>query len=303
MFSSTESTSSKREKRKHITLTLNQKLEIIERLEKGESRKSLSNEFNVGSSTIYDIKTKKDELIKFATQSVTTEALASRQTLKKPKLEQLDSELYKWFSAVRSEGQSVTGPMIVEKAKEIGQNLGVVKNECNYSHGWLRNFKFRHGIRKLDIAGEILSANPTSMNEYKDEFEKSVALSKELDVARGADNKLKKLPKLEVEERLLIENEPIVQLITDEDIMNIVAKPEPTQKLEERHSVSKTEENEKISWEEAAESLNKFICFAEASTSYSASEIIEFHIIRNKFHDKHQKSRNQEDIRDFFKSE
>ncbi|GBM62577.1 Jerky [Araneus ventricosus] len=151
MFSKPKPSSSKGEKRKHVALTFNQKLEIIKRLEKGENRNILMNEFNIGSSTIYDIKKQKDELMKFASQSVTTEKLASRQTLKKPKLEQLDSVLFKWFSAVRSEGKPVTGPMIVEKAKKFGQDLGVAESECNYSDGWLRNFKFRHGTRRLDI--------------------------------------------------------------------------------------------------------------------------------------------------------
>ncbi|KFM61616.1 Jerky protein-like protein, partial [Stegodyphus mimosarum] len=493
------------------------------------------NEFNIGSSTIYDIKKQKDELMKFASQSVTTEKLASRKTLKKPKLEQLDSVLFKWFSAVRSEGKPVTGPMIVEKAKKFGQDLGVAESECNYSDGWLRNFKFRHGIRRLDVTGETLSANQNSAEKYKDEFEKIVAdndltpeqiynadetgllwrclptstlagggekaakgfkknkdrltvllcanasgnhrvtpfvigksakprafknvthlpvqydaqsnawitaalfkdwffhhfvpevkesfkslglpedtkaillldnckahppvdelvsgnivatllppnvtsliqpmdqgviqnfkcfyrrsfiqgllnadcdvtdfqkkftvkdavyaiaqswnqvknttlqkcwrklwpaanpasdltlqtdeeenhqdaLTKVLDVVRSTDNPLKNLPEDEVEEWLLIdENEPVEQELTDEDIINIVVNPQPTQNLEENDSDAETEEKEKISWAEAAESLNKFISFAEASTSYSASEIIDFHIIRNKFYTKRQK--------------
>lgn len=548
MFSKPKPSSSKGEKRKHVTLTLNQKLEIIKRLEKGENRNVLMNEFNIGSSTIYDIKKQKDELMKFASQSVTTEKLASRQTLKKPKLEQLDSVLFKWFSAVRSEGKPVTGPMIVEKAKKFGQDLGVAESECNYrySDGWLRNFKFRHGIRRLDVTGETLSANQNSAEKYKDEFEKIVAdltpeqiynadetgllwrclptstlagggekaakgfkknkdrltvllcanasgnhrvtpfvigksknprafknvthlpvqydaqsnawmtaalfkdwflhhfvpqvkesfkslglpedtkaillldnckahppvdelvsgnivatllppnvtsliqpmdqgviqnfkcfyrrsfiqgllnadcdvtdfqkkftvkdavyaialswnqvknttlqkcwrklwpaanpasdltlqtdeeenhqdaLTKVLDVVRSADNPLKNLPEDEVEEWLLIdENEPVEQELTDEDIINSVVNPQPTQNLEDSDSDAETEEKEKISWAEAAESLNKFISFAEASTSYSASEIIDFHIIRNEFYSKRQKSRKQKDIRDFFKS-
>ncbi|XP_035227699.1 jerky protein homolog [Stegodyphus dumicola] len=65
--------------------------------------------------------------------------------------------------------------MIVEKAKKFGQDLGVAESECNYSDGWLRNFKFRHGIRRLDVTGETLSANQNSAEKYKDEFEKIVA--------------------------------------------------------------------------------------------------------------------------------
>ncbi|XP_042897244.1 jerky protein homolog [Parasteatoda tepidariorum] len=65
--------------------------------------------------------------------------------------------------------------MIVEKARKFGQDLGVAESECNYSDGWLRNFKFRHGIRKLGVTGETLSANQNSAEKYKDKFEKIVA--------------------------------------------------------------------------------------------------------------------------------
>ncbi|GBM93961.1 Jerky [Araneus ventricosus] len=149
------------------------------------------------------------------------------------------------------------------------------------------------------------AANPASdLTLQTDEEENHQdALTKVLDVVRSADNPLKTLPEDEVEEWLLIDkNEPVEQELTDEDIINIVVNPQPTQNLEESDSDAETEEKEKISWAEAAESLNKFISFAEASTSYSASEIIDFHIIRNKFYTKRQKSRKQKDIRDFFKS-
>jgi len=39
--------------------------------------------------------------------------------LTKPKLEQLDKELYKWFTAVCCEGKPVTGPMIIERKLNI----------------------------------------------------------------------------------------------------------------------------------------------------------------------------------------
>ena len=42
------------EKRKHV-LTLKQKVDICQRLERGESRQQLMMEYGVGSSTIYDI--------------------------------------------------------------------------------------------------------------------------------------------------------------------------------------------------------------------------------------------------------
>ena len=167
-------------------------------------------------------------------------------------------------------------------------------------HTQVKNTTLQKFWRKLWPA-----ANPASdLTLQTDEEENHQdALTKLLDVVRSADNPLKNLPEDEVEEWLLIdENEPVEQELTDEDIINIVVNPQPTQNLEESDSDAETKEKEKISWAEAAESLNKFISFAEASTSYSASEIIDFHIIRNKFYTIRQKSRKQKDIRDFFKS-
>jgi hypothetical protein len=44
--------------------------------------------------------------------------LLNSQTLEQPKLAQLDKVLYKWFTAMHSEGKPVTG-LIIAKAKFI----------------------------------------------------------------------------------------------------------------------------------------------------------------------------------------
>ncbi|GFT02822.1 jerky protein homolog [Nephila pilipes] len=127
------------------------------------------NDFNIGSSTIYDIKKQKEQIKKFASEAVIAKNMESRHTLKKPKLEILDSALYAWFNAKRSEGKTVTGPMITEKAKEFHRNLNV-ESTCVFSEGWLQKFKNRHGIRKLHAAGESKSANENATEEYKSYF-------------------------------------------------------------------------------------------------------------------------------------
>jgi len=49
--------------------------------------------------------------------SESVKGLTKQQTLKEPEFSQLDKVLYKWFIIVHSEGNPMTGPMIVEKAK------------------------------------------------------------------------------------------------------------------------------------------------------------------------------------------
>ena len=56
-------------KRKHVTLTISQKLEIIRRLESGESQNKVMASCNIGSSTVYHIKKWKDQLHSFMASS------------------------------------------------------------------------------------------------------------------------------------------------------------------------------------------------------------------------------------------
>jgi hypothetical protein len=54
-----------------------------------------------------------------STESVN--GLLKQQTLKGPKLAQLDKVLYKWFTAMHSIGKPLTGPMVIEKASVYGE--------------------------------------------------------------------------------------------------------------------------------------------------------------------------------------
>ena len=79
-----------------------------------------------------------------------------------------------WFTARRAEGKPVTGPILVAKAKFYQTELGFSNIECQFSNGWLRNFKRRHGIRRLDISGETQSADVAAVDSFKIEFENFV---------------------------------------------------------------------------------------------------------------------------------
>lgn len=79
--------------------------------------------------------------MKLVSHSLTAEKMASKETLKKPKLEQQDTLLYKWFLAVRPKGKLVMGPMVTEKTKNFAQNLNVAKFNVHCSDVWLRNIK------------------------------------------------------------------------------------------------------------------------------------------------------------------
>ncbi|XP_027808455.3 jerky protein homolog [Marmota flaviventris] len=152
-------------KRKRVVLTLKEKIDICTRLERGESRKALMQEYNVGMSTLYDIKAHKAQLLRFFANSDSNQALEQRRTLHTPKLEQLDRVLYEWFLVKRAEGVPVSGPMLIEKAKDFYEQMRLTE-PCVFSGGWLWRFKARHGIKKLDASSEKQVADQQAAEQF-----------------------------------------------------------------------------------------------------------------------------------------
>ncbi|UYV79405.1 hypothetical protein LAZ67_17002495 [Cordylochernes scorpioides] len=137
-------------KRKRVVLSISDKMTIINRLTNGESGKKLAKEFNIGASTISEIKNNSQSIINFASVMEDERGSSTRKMMRKPQNDKVDDALYKWFLQQRSQGEPISGPILCEKALVFNEEL----NGDPYfkaSQGWLRNFKARHGIRDLEI--------------------------------------------------------------------------------------------------------------------------------------------------------
>jgi len=53
-------------------------------------------------------------------------------TDREPKLAQVDKVVYKWFTAMCSEGKPMTGPMIIEKANVFYDQIKIT-DKCMFS--------------------------------------------------------------------------------------------------------------------------------------------------------------------------
>lgn len=160
-------------KRKHTTLNLEKKIEIIERLKKGESGASLAREYGVGKSTIFDIKSKQEAILQFACKQDSSEGTKNRKTLKSADNNDLENALYLWFTQRRSLGEPISGPMLCEKALEFNKKLNG-PTDFKASSGWLSKFKQRHGIRQLDVQGESLSGDTVAAEAFIQLFKEIV---------------------------------------------------------------------------------------------------------------------------------
>lgn len=111
--------------------------------------------------------------MKFYTNTESKKAISDHRALRKPKLEKLDSVLYEWFVLQRSKGAPLSGPILIERAKDFYRKMELTE-ECAFSDGWLAKFKKRHAIRKLDISGELKSSDFGKAEEYRHIFEQLV---------------------------------------------------------------------------------------------------------------------------------
>lgn len=149
-------------------MSIEKKFKIIHALNNGAKNKDLAAEYGVTHGAITRIKKNQEEHlrayknVKFFdgnTKMARIEAFDSRH----------DQVVYLWFKQKRTFGDPVTGALLKAKALQFHRQL---YGETNFvaSEGWLKNFKLRHGIKSLQVAGERMSANNKDADEFRKWF-------------------------------------------------------------------------------------------------------------------------------------
>jgi transposase len=160
-------------KRRRHVLTIQQKVQVLRKIDRGISVSRLHREYGVGQSTIYDIKAQKDQILQFVAESDSMAGIWKRKTIRGPNNTDLDKMESEWFHQHSSEGIPISGLMLMEKTKSYHEELKI-ESGCDYSTRWLQKFKNCHGIRYLKISGEKLSANHELAEEYVSDLSKLV---------------------------------------------------------------------------------------------------------------------------------
>ena len=78
------------QRRKRVSLTIFQKVEILKKLQHGSSVKMIQEEYNVGKSTIYDLRSNKEKIIQYAAECESANLMKNRKTMKPAKFDELD---------------------------------------------------------------------------------------------------------------------------------------------------------------------------------------------------------------------
>ncbi|XP_014679538.1 PREDICTED: jerky protein homolog-like [Priapulus caudatus] len=166
-------------KRKRVVLKVEQKLDIIRRLENGATQARIAEEFGIGTSTVSDIFKQRDTLKKFVSETAVFEVAAKRKVMRSAINEAVDQATYCWFLQQRASNTPLSGEFIKAQALKFNKIClrdGTGGNpDFKASCGWLQKFKERHGIRGRSVQGEILSTNPHAVDLFLNQLEEIIA--------------------------------------------------------------------------------------------------------------------------------
>lgn len=123
-------------KRKYVSLTAEDKLSLIKKIENGCEKRKVAEEFGVGYSTACAIVKDKTRLL--AAENSGQNLIKRNRQLK---YDNIDKAVAIWFDQMRTANVPVNGDMVRAKAKEFGNQFGETSFEA--SNGWLCRFKLR----------------------------------------------------------------------------------------------------------------------------------------------------------------
>lgn len=122
-------------------LSLELKIEIIKRVNSGERKADMAEEYGVNTSTIKSIMKKADSYLNCWKKGMFK---PDSKRLKGPKREDVEEAIFFWYQQAIENETPVSGPILCAKALDFAKKLGHL--DFKPTHGWLDRFKKRKKI-------------------------------------------------------------------------------------------------------------------------------------------------------------
>ncbi|XP_017759155.1 PREDICTED: jerky protein homolog-like [Eufriesea mexicana] len=152
---------------KRQSVTVAQRLEIVQKLEDGVSVEDLVMEYGVSKRTIRRYKKDSMSIRQLSENPLCMHLKRQRTSL----YEDMEAELYKWVLKRRALGRTLTNTLLQEKAKELHAEFGSSSN-FTASQGWLSRFKTRYNIRLGTVHEEKVDSDERAVQKFINELEK-----------------------------------------------------------------------------------------------------------------------------------
>lgn len=145
---------------KRKSLTVNNKIEALLSIDRGEKKSEISKRLNVAKSTLSTWIKSRDKIFKTCDNSN-----PNRKRYRQADFNDIEEALLRWFTQARLNALPISGPMCIAQAKKFADAFGY--DDFQASSGWLHRFKLRHGIHEKSITGESGSVSDDMMSEWK----------------------------------------------------------------------------------------------------------------------------------------
>lgn len=138
--------------------SLKEKASILEDLQTS-SRREVAEKYNVSLSTLCRLSKKREDIDQSLTKKNSKIKRCSRL-----KFEKVDTALLEWFRVQRNRNLPISGPILLEKAKEFAEKLGI--QDFKGSIGWLDKWKRRHDVVFRVVSGEAAAVNTSAISTW-----------------------------------------------------------------------------------------------------------------------------------------
>ncbi|XP_044733536.1 jerky protein homolog-like [Chrysoperla carnea] len=213
-------------KRKHKTLLLKDKIDILMKLDSGENISKLAKEYGVGRATLHDLKKNKQKIVEHV--KAMESGPGNRKTLREGNCPKMENALYMWFMQQRSKHSPISGEILKAKAIEFYKNI-TQKDDFRASVGWFNKFKKRFGIRLLTVSGENPSSDGSAVQPFTPNLKEVNELSLLPDQIYNADDSevfLRLLPNKKFLSSKEASSEETQQMVIAEEICEVVLEDE-----------------------------------------------------------------------------
>lgn len=155
---------------KRSRLSIKEKYELIQDYKRKKSVDELTEKYNCGKTTVYDVIKKEKEI---SEAFLTTQNTDSKAKSRAPKFDKVDEDSYKWLCQALAKKLPVSGVLLQQKAKEIALELNVP--EFKASNGWLEKFKTRHNLTFANICGESKDVDQQPVDNFREKLPEIIA--------------------------------------------------------------------------------------------------------------------------------
>ena len=164
-------------KRARKSLTLEVKMEVVKRYERGESTSCIRTAMGLSESTCRTIRGNSAK-IKASVQAGAPLTASRSSYARSTVMERMEKMLAVWIQAKNKKHSNISFEQMQNKARSLYERLkseeeGEVK-PFNASSGWFANFRARQGFHGRCVAGEQASADHAAASAYPATFRRIV---------------------------------------------------------------------------------------------------------------------------------